>query len=59
MTDKRIQEPCPFCGTPAKEIQIREIQKGMSKIYCPKCRATFEGYGNKIEMISKWNLRFR
>lgn len=59
MTDKRIKEPCPFCGNSAKDIQIKTYQDGASKIYCPKCYATFEGVDSKRVLIDKWNYRFR
>lgn len=57
MTDKRIKEPCPFCGAPASEIQILRFMKDVNKIYCPYCQATFEGGYGKLEVIKKWNTR--
>ena len=59
MTDKRIKEPCPFCGHPAKDIQIKTYQTGFNKIYCPECHVTFEGLDSKQAVIDKWNRRFR
>ena len=59
MTDKRIKEPCPFCGTKAEEIQIQHFKDGFNKIYCPNCRVTFEGMGSKETVINKWNNRYR
>lgn len=57
MADKRIKEPCPFCGTKAENIQIKHYQDGLNKIYCPNCRATFECVDSKETVISKWNNR--
>ena len=59
MTDKRIKESCPFCGTKSSDIQIKHYQDGLNKIYCPNCHATFEGFYSKQEAINKWNMRFR
>ena len=59
MTDKRIKEPCPFCGTKAEEIQIRHFKDGINKIKCPNCNVTFEGLYSKQEIIDKWNGRYR
>ena len=59
MTDKRIKEPCPFCGTPAKDIQIVNHGRGYNKIHCPKCKVTFDGVYGKQELINKWNGRYR
>lgn len=59
MTDKRIKEGCPICGTPANEIQITTISKGLNKIECPKCHLTFNWYCGKQELIDKWNCRYR
>ncbi len=59
MTDKRIKEPCPFCGCPQEEIQIISLQKGENKIKCPKCKASFEGTYSKQDLIDKWNGRYR
>lgn len=58
MTDKRIKEPCPFCGTAAKDIQIKHYADGLNKIYCPNCRVTFEGMDGKEAVINKWNRRY-
>ena len=57
--DKRIKEPCPICGTPASEIKIITINKGINKIECPKCKLTFNYYAGKQEIINKWNYRYR
>ena len=61
MNDKRIKEPCPFCGTKAEEIQIKTIpfSKGYNKVYCPMCKATFEEFSSKQEAIDKWNRRYK
>ena len=59
MTDKRIIEPCPFCGTKANDIQIKHFKDGFNKIYCPICKATFEGLHSKQEVIDMWNRRYR
>jgi Lar family restriction alleviation protein len=59
MTDKRIKEPCPFCGTKAEEIQIRHFKDGINKIKCPNCNVTFEGAYSKQEIIDKWNGRYK
>ena len=59
MTDSRIIEPCPFCGTPAKEIQITTYRKGVNVIKCPRCQVTFDGAYSKQEIIDKWNGRYR
>ena len=59
MTDKRIKEPCPFCGTKAEDIQIKHYNDGYNKIYCPNCRVTFEGMDSKVAIINKWNSRYR
>ena len=59
MTDKRIKEPCPFCGTPAIAIQIVTFRQGVNKIRCPHCHVTFEGGWSKQEVIDKWNCRYR
>ena len=59
MTDKRIKEICPMCGTPANEIQITTFTKGVNKIECPKCHLTFNFYGSKQDLIDKWNCRYR
>lgn len=59
MTDKRIKEPCPFCGAKPEEIQIKSFGDGMNKIYCPKCSATFELIASKQNLIDRWNARFK
>ena len=59
MTDKRIKEGCPMCGTPANEIQIITFTKGLNKIECPKCNLTFNFVGGKQELIDKWNCRYK
>ena len=59
MTDKRIKEPCPFCGCKAEEIQIKTYKDGYNKIYCPDCHVTFEGLSSKQSIIDKWNCRYR
>lgn len=59
MTDKRIKEGCPICGTPANEIQITTITKGLNKIECPNCRLTFDYHCGKQELIDRWNCRYR
>ena len=59
MIDKRIKEPCPFCGHPAHAIQIKTYGNGKNKILCPECRATFDLLGSKQMSIDKWNCRFR
>ena len=58
MTDKRIKEPCPFCGTKAEEIQIQTLNS-MNRVYCPKCRATFDYWSSKQSAIDNWNCRYR
>lgn len=58
MTDKRIKEPCPFCGLPAKEIQIHTFRAGVNRIICPNCKATFDYLCGKQELIDKWNKRY-
>lgn len=59
MTDKRIRMECPFCHTPANEIQIKSYgNKPNNKIVylqC-KCGCTFTGT-SKQEVIDKWNCR--
>lgn len=57
MIDKRIKFDCPFCGEQKENIQIKVIGVGLNKIYCPKCRCTFESWGSKQEVIDKWNCR--
>lgn len=59
MTDKRIKEPCPFCGNAAENIQIINFRNGLNKIKCPNCSVTFEGFYSKQEIIDKWNGRYR
>jgi len=59
MTDKRIKEPCPFCGTKAEDIQIKHYKDGLNKIVCPKCNVTFDGFDSKQSVIDKWNRRWR
>ena len=59
LRDKRIKEPCPFCGTNAEDIQIRSFRDGVNKIYCPNCKATFDGFDSKQALINKWNTRYR
>lgn len=59
MTDKRIKEPCPFCGNAAENIQIQQFKNGVNKIRCPICKVTFEGFYSKQEIIDKWNGRYR
>ena len=56
MTDKRIKMDCPFCHTPAKEIQII-IYPHYKIIRCPNCGCSFSGNYNKQELINKWNTR--
>jgi len=56
MTDKRIKMECPFCHTPAKQIQLITICKGYYEIFCPKCNCMFRG-NNKQEIINRWNCR--
>lgn len=64
MTDKRIKEDCPFCGTSKNEIQVivvRFTDKNKGKytiVSCPKCGCEFHGYGI-MNIISKWNTRYR
>ena len=58
MTDKRIKENCPFCGHPANDIQLKVFREGLTKIYCPSCKATFEGIEGKQKMIDRWNTRY-
>lgn len=48
---------CPFCHTPAKDIQITTYRDGCNKIMCPYCKATFEGMYSKQECIDRWNRR--
>lgn len=59
MSDRRIIEPCPFCGAKGKEIQLVVFEDGMSKIRCPRCKVTFEGMWSRQEIINKWNERYR
>lgn len=59
MNDRRIKEDCPFCGCLAKEIQLKELSKGLNCIECPSCKATFNYYCGKQEIIDKWNSRYR
>lgn len=58
MTDKRIKMDCPFCHTPAEEIQIK-MYPGKSRygvIECPTCGCNFSGVGKQY-LIDKWNTR--
>lgn len=57
MTDKRIKEPCPFCGCKPTKITVKTHQGGMTRVQCPICHATFEGLGDKRIMIDRWNNR--
>ena len=59
MTDRRIKEPCPFCWTSEKEIQIITYIEGVNIIRCPNCGVTFEGFWSKQEIIDRWNGRYR
>ena len=59
MTDRRIKEPCPFCGTKAEDIQIIHYKDGINKIKCPNCNVTFDGFYGKQEVIDMWNRRYR
>lgn len=59
MTDKRIKEPCPFCGCAAQDIQITHYKDGYNKIRCPECGATFDSMDGKQTVIDKWNRRYR
>ena len=59
MTDKRIKEPCPFCGCKAKDIQIIEYSKGSNRIECPNCYASFTFISSKQAVIDSWNRRYR
>lgn len=58
MTDKRIKMECPFCHTPAEQIQIKMIAHttNFGQIFCPKCGCNFTGSG-KQNLIDKWNRR--
>lgn len=58
MIDKRIKMDCPFCHTPANQIQIHiwSSYQNFGQIYCPKCGCKFEGTG-KQNLIDKWNCR--
>lgn len=56
MFDKRIVSGCPFCVTPAWEIQIKQITKGYCILTCPGCGCTFKGT-SKIDVISRFNAR--
>jgi len=58
MTDKRIKEMCPICGTSANEIQIIAVAKGLNKIECPNCHLTFNYLCGKQKLIDKWNCRY-
>lgn len=59
MTDKRVKEPCPFCGTKADKIEIVTVGVRAYRIHCPKCSAGFLGCGGKQYLIDKWNGRYR
>ena len=59
MIDKRIKEDCPFCGEKASNIQIKSFKEGVNKIYCPNCKATFDGIYSKQDVIDMWNRRYR
>ena len=58
MTDKRIKMDCPFCHTPAEEIQIKMFpgKSHYGVIECPTCGCNFSGIG-KQDLIDKWNTR--
>lgn len=57
MTDKRIRMDCPFCHTDKRQIQVKEISKGLITILsCPGCGCLFQGK-TKQEVINKWNCR--
>lgn len=61
MTDKRIKMDCPFCHTPANEIQVFGWNNSSTygEIYCPnpKCHVRISGCISKQELISRWNRR--
>lgn len=60
MKDKRIALGCPFCGTPATDIEweplLRMKTGTVVKVYCPTCYAEVKAPGLE-EAISKWNRR--
>ena len=56
MYDKRIVSGCPFCCTPAWEIQVKMPYKGYVILTCPGCGCTFTGT-SKIDVISRFNAR--
>lgn len=63
MTDKRIKENYPFCGTDRTQSQVIEVFKHKDKgkyvkVYCPKCNCEFQGYGI-MNIITKWNTRYK
>jgi Lar family restriction alleviation protein len=60
MKDERIVLGCPFCGTPATDIEweplLRTKTSTVVKVYCPTCYAEVKSL-NLEEAISKWNRR--
>lgn len=59
MTDKRIKEPCPFCGEKAENIRVHTLGSGNNRVICPTCRATFDSWESKQDAIDRWNRRWR
>lgn len=61
--DKRIKMDCPFCHTPAHQIQLsgQAVKRPggstfQGVIRCPTCGCSFSGEG-KQNLIDKWNRR--
>ena len=56
MKDKRIALGCPFCGTPATDIEweplLRMKTGTVVKVYCPNCYAEVKALSLE-EAISK------
>ena len=59
MTDKRIKEPCLFCGEKAENIRVHTLGNGNNRVICPTCRATFDSWESKQDAIDRWNRRWR
>ena len=56
MTDKRIKEPCPFCGEKAENIELNyHIEQW--EFVCPTCGAIVTFNTWKDKSIEKYNQR--
>ena len=53
-----LEEDCPWCGNPPRQLQVLETICSGGYVYCPQCKAcgplSLEGREGAIRL---WNLR--